>query len=76
MVLVSPVLVSAEIVLIQLWWDLLDPYVKQTQNLTHTSPHFSPSPFLLPLFTFLRTFCQIQFSCVYLLFTVCWLHLC
>lgn len=26
------VLVSAEIVLTQLWWDLLDPYVKQTQN--------------------------------------------
>lgn len=26
------VFVAAEIVLTQLWWDLLDPYVKQTQN--------------------------------------------
>lgn len=43
MVVVSLVFFSAEIVQTQLWWDLLDPYVKQTQKLTHTS-HFSSSP--------------------------------
>lgn len=40
----SLVCVSAEIVQTQLWWDLLDPYVKQTQKLTHTSHSSSPLP--------------------------------
>lgn len=39
---------------------------------THLSLFFL-SPVLLPLITSLRTFCQIQFSCVYLLFTVCYI---
>lgn len=45
---------SAEIVLTQLWWDLLDPYVKQTKN-QHT---LLLSPISLPLFLALFTFLE------------------
>lgn len=71
-------LFSAEIVLTQLWWDLLDPYVKQNPKTTHSpsSPLcLSLAPFFLALVTFLKNILSTMIK-LYLLFTVCWLHLC
>lgn len=69
---------SAEIVLTQLWWDLLDPYVIQNPKTTHSpsSPLcLSLAPFFLALVTFLKNILSTMIE-LYLLFTVCWLHLC
>lgn len=74
MIVVSLIFVSAEIVQTQLWWDLLDPYVKQTQKLTHTS-HFSSSP-LPSIFNHLAKNILSNTIQLFVTFVHCVLHLC